>query len=123
MAVDPDVLPLRFAWWNTGVAPSVSRPVDSGHEAKAIGVVSRLVVQEGCALIGLAEVCRQRIWDWLPVAERPHWGSISPRMDADDGYDLGVLYDRRQLVTGALYPPWRTSLGRPKTSHAQTVHG
>lgn len=97
MAVDPDVLPLRFAWWNTGVAPSVGRAVDVGHKAKAISVVGRLVVEEGCALIGLAEVYRQRIWDWLPAADRPHWGSVSPRIDADDGYDLGVLYDRRQL--------------------------
>lgn len=97
MAARSEVLPLRFAWWNTGVAPTVGRLVDSNHEAKAMEVVARLVLEEGCALIGLAEVYRQRIWEWIPASERAHWGSISPRIDAEDGYDLGVLYDRRQL--------------------------
>jgi hypothetical protein len=38
-------------------------------------------------------------------------------------YVSGAMVALVCVVTDALHPPWRTSLGRPKTGHAQTVHG
>jgi Endonuclease/Exonuclease/phosphatase family len=87
---------LRFAWWNTGLAPARVRPEPASHRAAASGVVGRLIQDQGCGLIALAEVRGEQPLEWVPLGVHPTWAAIVPgEMEKD--FDLAILYDTKQL--------------------------
>lgn len=89
---------LRFAWWNTGVAPPwIESQASLEHREIATRIVERLIVAEGCAFVGLGEVRREPVLTWLPDKLHANWAAISDQSGNRNDSDIGLLYDRSRL--------------------------
>lgn len=89
---------LRFAWWNTGVAPPwIESRASLEHRAEVRRIVEHLISNDGCGLIGLGEVRRESILDWVPSHQRADWAEIRDLSASRNDFDLGLLFDRGRL--------------------------
>jgi endonuclease/exonuclease/phosphatase family metal-dependent hydrolase len=88
---------ITFAWWNTGLAPpslEISRKDE--HRTAAAAVVSKLVDAEGCSLIALAEVRRERVVDWI-ASGHGSWELVSDTSGQRHDFDVALLIDTSRL--------------------------
>jgi len=95
--VPPARSQLRFASWNTGVAPPPIAARPTAHRVAAQSVVEKLISVEGCSLVALTEVRREALLDWIPTAERAHWKVVAERTRPHD-FDVAILYDASRLT-------------------------
>jgi len=100
--VDPRSVPARlpFAWWNTKLAAlkSTSSPEKKqAHLDAVIDVVRILITQQGCLLLGLAEVRDQNVVDWIPPEMRQDWAVIVETANDSRPFDVAIIFDRTRL--------------------------
>jgi len=99
---DPRSVPARlpFAWWNTKLAAlkSTSNPEKKqAHLDAVIDVVRALIRQQGCLLLGLAEVREQNVFEWVPPEMRADWDVIVEPSTDSRPFDVVILFDRTRL--------------------------
>lgn len=91
---------LQFAWWNTGLAPPTPRVTPTAENRVSVAaVIAELVLDQACALIGVAEVWKENPIDLVPESARPKWRCVNAaKDDGEVRHDVALLYDSTRLA-------------------------
>lgn len=61
-------------------------------------VVGELIQQQGCVLLGLAEVRRAAVLKWIPQSRREYWEVLEDKWRTQHDFDIAIAYDKSLLV-------------------------